>query len=63
MKIVDDIISLMLRKYTFPEFIFKKLPNNWTDKIGNNLFHYAAFQLIKLVKSLFQEDLILMIKH
>lgn len=43
MKLVNEIVSLMLRKYTFPEFIFKKLQENWTDKIGNNLFHYAAF--------------------
>lgn len=43
MKSITAIISIMLTKYKFPEFIFKKLPSNWIDNHGNNLFHYAAF--------------------
>lgn len=43
MKIVKKIISIMFTKYKFPEFVFKKIDQNWTDNEGNNLFHYACF--------------------
>lgn len=37
------IISLLITKYKFPQFIFKKMSPNWTDNHGNNLYHYACF--------------------
>lgn len=42
-KPINSVISIMLTKYKFPEFIFEKLPENWTDNHGNNLYHYACF--------------------
>ncbi len=43
MKYMNSLLSLMFTKYKFPQFIFKKLPPNWTDNQGNNLYHYACF--------------------
>lgn len=43
MKVLNKIISILLTKYKFPKFIFNKMPLNWTDNQGNNLFHYASF--------------------
>lgn len=43
MKSLNAIVSIMLTKYKFPEFIFEKLSPNWTDNHGNNLYHYACF--------------------
>ena len=39
---MNIIITFLLKKYKFPNLIFKYLPNNWTDKNGNNLYHYSC---------------------